>query len=112
MKGYEDLELPPAPLNEWFDFSYTLDMGYDKWQTTDITFGDCVTNVSNLEIFFENERDGDPVTALSICSSGNKDEEAYANIYVDNIEVYDATIPEPAIFALLAGLVALVLRKW
>ncbi|MBP5627431.1 hypothetical protein J6X96_04620 [bacterium] len=112
VKGYEDLELPPAPLNEWFDFSYTLDMGYDKWQTTDITFGDCVTNVADLDIYFENERDGDPVTALSICSSGDLEEALYANIYVDDIFVHDAAVPEPAVLAMLAALVALVLRKW
>ena len=112
VKNYEELELPAAPLDEWFDFSYTLDMGFEKWQTTDITFGDCVTNVTPLEIYFENDRDGDPVTALCICSSGDKDEEVYANIYVDDIQVFDATVPEPAVIALLAGLVALLLRKW
>ena len=87
-------------------------MGFEKWQTTDITFGDCVTNVTPLEIYFENDRDGDPVTALCICSSGNLDEEAYANIYVDDITVFDATVPEPALFVLLLAGVALVLRKW
>lgn len=112
VKGYEELELPPAPLDEWFDFSYTLDMGYDKWQTTDITFGDCVTNVEPLEIYFENNREGEAVTALSICSSGDLEEEVYADIFVDDIAVYDATVPEPALLALLLIGVALLLRKW
>jgi len=87
-------------------------MSYDKMRTTDITFGDCVTNVDALELYFENFREGEPVTALCICSSGDKDEEAYANIYVDDITVFDATVPEPALFALLLAGVALVLRKW
>ena len=112
VKGFDELELPGAPLDEWFDFSYTLDMSYDKMRTTDITFGDCVTNVDALELYFENYREGEPVTALCICSSGNLDEEAYANIYVDDITVFDATVPEPALFVLLLAGVALVLRKW
>ena len=46
------------------------------------------------------------------CSSGDLEEEVYADIFVDDIAVYDATVPEPALLALLAAGIALVLRKW
>lgn len=111
VKNYEDLELPPVSLDEWFDFSYTVDMAYDRWMTTDIQFGDCVTNVEHCQIYFENERDGEPVNALSICSSGDYWEGKLANILVDDILVTDADVPEPACLVLLLALLALGRRR-
>ncbi|MBR5901568.1 hypothetical protein IKZ40_04390 [bacterium] len=106
--GVEEL-LRNNTLGQWQTFSYTMDLDEANSCVTQVTLGDYETNLLTGEIVLNTAFDGQPVTSFNIeAVNDGPEEERDTGAYIKNVVVCDHTLPEPAIF----GLLALALLFW
>ncbi|MBR4465912.1 hypothetical protein IKS38_05000 [bacterium] len=101
-----------STLGKWQTFSYTMDLDEANSCVTQVTLGDYVKDCYVGEIVLNTEFDGQPISSFSIeAVNDGPDEERDTGAYIKNVVVCDHTLPEPAIFGLLAVSLLLLRRK-
>ncbi len=101
-----------STLGQWQTFSYTMDLDEANSCVTQVTLGDYVKDCYVGEIVLNTEFDGQPISSFSIeAVNDGPDEERDTGAYIKNVVVCDHTLPEPAIFGLLAVSLLLLRRK-
>ncbi len=101
-----------STLGKWQTFSYTMDLDEANSCVTQVTLGDYVKDCYVGEIVLNTEFDGQPISSFSIeAVNDGPDEERDTGAYIKNVVVCDHTLPEPAIFGLIAVSLLLLRRK-
>ena len=116
--------LTASTLDEWIDFSFTMNTDVEVASITQVTLGEETKDIEPGVIPLDPDYDWKPIDKFSFsCFTASDSETVSLNsisltsdtsevgAYLTRIVVRDPALPEPACLALLLGLVALYLRK-
>ena len=113
-KNYGDdevFELCEAPMEQWNELSFILDTDVTKCCAVSLTLNDFTTNFYEGEIVLDPSYDS-AVLDQFFLSAYCLIEDDHAGVYVDNLVLCDANIPEPlCLTAILAMAAFLFVRK-
>ena len=105
--GDPDCKLMEAPLEQWNELSFILNTDVASSCAVSLTLNDYTTNFYEGEIVLNPDLDGLPLDVFEITAYNLKEDDE-VGVYVDNLVLCDANIPEPVCLALLLAMATLL----
>ena len=105
--GGKVFELCEAPMEQWNELSFVLDTDLERCCAVSLTLNDYTTNFYEGQVVLDASYDGAVLDQFFI-SAYCLIEDDHAGVYVDNLVLCDANIPEPLCAALIMSLIALL----
>ena len=103
----EVFELCEAPAEQWNELSFVLDTDITRCCAVSMTMNDFTTNFYEGQVVLNPAYDSSVLDQFVI-SSYCLIEDDHAGVYVDNLVICDANVPEPLCAALVMSLIALL----
>lgn len=105
--GDPDCKLLEAPLEQWNELSFVLNTDVASSCAVSLTLNDYTTNFYEGEIVLNPDLDGLPLDVFEITAYNLKEDDE-VGVYVDNLVLCDANIPEPVCLTLILAMAALL----
>ena len=105
--GGDVFELCEAPMEQWNELSFVLDTDVERCCAVSLTLNDYTTNFYEGEVVLDPSYDSAVLDQFFI-SAYCLIEDDHAGVYVDNLVLCDANVPEPLCISLIIFLFALL----